>query len=99
MTQYLENLEELPFHMRGAMQRYIENGIPPGSFLEAVLCNDLMGALGKADSENINTLRNYGVYLYSFAPSNCFGSRQIYRDWVESGGLEGQRTARGLVSD
>ncbi len=90
MTEYLDNLKTLPEHMRGAMQRYIERGIPPGSFLEAVLCNDLMGAHGKADEENRAALHDYAVYLYSFAPSGCHGSPSKVSDWIRGGGLTGR---------
>jgi flagellar capping protein FliD len=84
---YIEKLSLLPPHMRGAMQRYIENGIAPGDFLTAVLRNDLMGALGKADDENRHSLHSYGVYLYSYAPAGCYGSIERVNAWVSEGGL------------
>lgn len=73
----------LPEHMRGAMQRYIENRIPPGSFLMAVLSNDLMDALGRADSVNRVRLRDIAVWLYNFSPSGCFGSVEKVRAWLQ----------------
>ncbi len=39
----------LPEHMQDGMRRYIENGIEGGSFMMAVLCNDLMGAIVVVD--------------------------------------------------
>ena len=42
------NYDSLPPHMHDVMRLYIEHGIEPGSFLTAVLSNDLMKALGKA---------------------------------------------------
>ena len=33
-----------------AIKRYVEDGIPPGGFLEAVICNDLQNAVGLADA-------------------------------------------------
>lgn len=79
----------LPSHMQGAMKRYIENGIEPGSFLAAVLSNDLMGALRKGDETNQRALLDYGRFLYSYAPCGCFGSVYAYDEWVKSGGLKG----------
>lgn len=90
---YIEKLSLLPPHMRGAMQRYIENGIAPGSFLTAVLCNDLMGALGKADDENRHVLHSYGTYLYSYAPGGCHGSPDLVKEWVSKGGIGGRAVA------
>ena len=68
------NYELLPEHMRDGMKRYIERGIEGGSFMTAVLCNDLMGALGKADEINRDRLWDYGNFLYNEAPSSCHGS-------------------------
>ncbi len=89
MTEYLDRLSTLPPRMAGAMQRYIERGFPPGSFLEAVLSNDMMGALGRADAENRAALHDYGVFLYSYAPGGCHGSPDKVRDWIKRGGLLG----------
>lgn len=90
MTQYLEKLNTLPGHMRDSVRLWIERAIPPGSFLEAVLCNDLFGAMGRADDVNVHALKNYAVYFYSFAPSGCYGSTERFSEWAKSGGLIGQ---------
>ena len=74
----------LPEHMQDGMRLYIEHGIEPGSFLTAVLSNDLMGALSKADDINRHCLLDYGMFLYNNAPSRSFGSRQAVKEWLES---------------
>ena len=81
----------LPVHIRDGMQRYIEQGIEPGSFLTAVLCNDLMGAVGKADEVNLPKLWQICSFLYNDAPSPSFGSVEAFRAWIDRGGLEGRR--------
>lgn len=85
------NYEQLPEHIRGGMRRYIESGIEPGSFLTAVLCNDLMGALGKADEINRERLWDICAFLYNEAPSACFGSVEAFQSWVQRGGTEGRK--------
>lgn len=80
---------KLPAHMRDAMVRYIEWGIEGGSFLNAVLCNDLMTALSKADDVNRVRLFDYGAFLYCDAPSGCYGSREAVAAWIAKGGLNG----------
>jgi len=75
---------ELPEHMQGAMQRYMENGIEPGSFLMAVLSNDFMGAVGRADSTNRLNLAAYASWLYNCAPPASFGSRENVEAWIDS---------------
>ena len=39
-------------YMAAGMRRYIEYGIAPGSFMTAILCNDLMEAAQRADDTN-----------------------------------------------
>jgi len=79
----------LPEHMQDGMRRYIENGIPPGSFQRAVLSNDLMEAFRRADDVNSHAMRNYAVFLESEAPGGCFGSPQHVNDWIDHRGLAG----------
>ena len=83
------NYDLLPEHMQDGMRLYIERGVEPGSFITAVLCNDLMGALGKADDINRHRLFDYGLFLYNEVPSSCFGSREKVAAWVARGGLQG----------
>lgn len=78
------NYNILPEHMQGGMKRYIEDGIPPGGFLYAVLCNDLMGAVRKADDINQHRLIDYARFLYNEAPSNCYGSPQKVEAWIDA---------------
>lgn len=73
----------LPKHMQGGMRRYVENRIPPGSFLLAVLSNDLMRALSHADHINIHRLPDYGKWLYNHAPRQCYGSAENVAEWLE----------------
>ncbi len=77
----------IPERMAGGIERYINKGILPGDFLIAVLENDLMNALGKADSENIKNLPAYLTYLYNEAPANCHGSPKAVKAWCKQGGL------------
>lgn len=73
----------LPEHMRDGMKLYIEHRIPPGSFLMAVLENDMMGALSRADHINQNRLHDYAVWLSNCAPSECYGSPEIVKAWLD----------------
>lgn len=86
------NYSYLPEHMQGAMQRYIERGIQPGSFLIAVLSNDLMGALKRGDDVNLGALSAYGRFLYCEAPRHCYGSLLHVNKWINQGGLAAYET-------
>lgn len=82
-----ESFKGIPDYMIGGLRRYIENGIPPGSFLTAVLSNDLMGAFAKADSTNTVAMVAYARFLYAYAPHDCHGSPAKVRAWMDKGGL------------
>lgn len=84
----------VPVHMRGALQRYVELGIEPGSFLAAVLCNDFKGAAGRADPINARRLKDWAIFLANYVPSACQGSPEHYEAWVKAGGLKGMEEAR-----
>jgi len=85
----------VPEHMRGGVRRYIENGIPPGHFLTAVLSNDFVGAIGRADEVNKERFGDWALFLYNELPGrgsyrqDCWGSREAVKNWIKVGGLRG----------
>lgn len=83
VPEYVERLVTLPFHMRGAIQRWIEHGQNgrPGQFLSALLSNDLMRAVGHADEANLAALHDWAIYLNCYAPSGSYGSAENFASW------------------
>jgi hypothetical protein len=65
------------------LKRYIEHRIKPGGFLEAVLCNNLALAAGRADMTNRRKLFDYVEFLYNDAPGSCWGSEENFNAWLE----------------
>lgn len=84
------NWRRVPERMRGGIIRYIERGIPPGDFLQAVIRNDLREACQRADDENQSLLFDYVFVLYNYAPVGSWGSPQNYKEWIERGGINGR---------
>lgn len=74
----------LPDHMKKGMKNYLEHGIEPGSFMTAVLCNDLKGAIARADSTNLAALPNIVSYCYNNIPSTAWGSPEKMEAWINS---------------
>lgn len=68
---------------------FVKIGLPPGSFVQAVLENNLMESFGRADMGNRMALFEICEYVYNDIPSACHGSREKVKDWIERGGLEG----------
>ena len=73
----------IPDYMRGGLQRYFEQGIPPGDFLMAVLENNLQEAFLRADDTNKNIIGDYVRWLYWEAPGNSWGSPEKVQAWIE----------------
>ena len=87
----LENL--IPDYMHSAIVRYVLHGIEAGGFLDAVICNNLFKAVGKADDINRNCLHEYCAFFYNDAPAACYGSKEKRDAWIKHGGLIGLRKA------
>lgn len=80
MSDYDYNI---PAHTKDALDRWVEHGLMPGGFLEAVLTNDLFGAVGRADSLNLPAIKDICSYIYNELPSNCWHSPEAIREWQE----------------
>lgn len=65
-----------------SINRYVDDGIPPGDFLSAVLTNDLIGACANADWQNRNRLFDIVSYLYNTIPNAAWGSVENYNNWI-----------------
>ena len=76
--------------MQRAVGRYVKYGIDPGSFLQAVLANDLMESFGRADLINREIMFDWTCWLYNARiPHACRGSFKAVSQWIKIGGLEG----------
>ncbi|MBA7524142.1 hypothetical protein ES705_16279 [subsurface metagenome] len=64
------------------LERYVRYRIPTDSFLHAVLCNDLMKAMGKADRENREDIFEICDYIYNHVPLSCYGSPKAVKEWL-----------------
>lgn len=72
---------KIPTRMHGGLLRYLQQGILPGSFLKAIICNDLREACSQADDENLFILPVYVSFFYNETPSTCWGSKEKMEAW------------------
>jgi len=77
-------------YMHGGVQRYLDHGIPPGSFLKALFSNDLKEAFHKADDQNIALMLEWVRFMFNDMPSNSQGSPEAVEAWIAHGGLSGE---------
>ncbi len=68
----------IPAHIKNDLDNYRDGNHPYefGSFVTAVLANDLVGAVSRADSTNIKLLPEYAEYLRTL-PRDMWGSYEI----------------------
>ena len=86
MREFTGQYAIIPELTQGALTRYVENRIPTGGFLEAVLRNDLFGAMAKADTSNQIALPAICMYIYNEMPGDCWGSADIINEWLRGEG-------------
>ena len=73
-------MTQIPEHTENAIERYVNERIPPGGFLTAVLSNDLAGAVARADMYNREALSDIVQYIYNRVPASAWGSPKAVSD-------------------
>ena len=86
-----EHAALIPPTICGALRAYVVDGRRPGQFLQAVLRNDLMDAVTRADAMNLAFLEGIVKYVYNRIPSICWGSKEKVEAWVRE--CEAERIA------
>lgn len=81
----------IPRTMWESIVEYIVVGRITGAFLAALLSNDLLLAVKKADEVNIQRLRDYVSFLEGCAPVGCYGTSAAYQSWIRTGGVIGRQ--------
>jgi hypothetical protein len=72
----------IPEHLREGLVCYFADGILPGSFLQAVLANDLTQAVGRADPTSLRALPELLACLVQHAPAIAWGSAEAVLSWT-----------------
>lgn len=68
-------------YMAEGVRNYIEGGQIPGSFLLALVSNDLFGAYRTADQQNLHAMRQWIDWFYNHSPAGCSGSKENVEAW------------------
>lgn len=79
----MADYNKLPEHMQSGARLYIEQGILTGSFLTAVLQNNLVNAIGQADSINRQELLAWANWLMWDIPAIAWGSVEKVQAYIE----------------
>ncbi len=72
----------VPPNLHGGIVHYILHRIGTGSFLGAVLCNDLTEAVLRADPITLRGIGQLVRWLHFNAPGDCWGTPEKVRAWL-----------------
>lgn len=64
------------------LNRYVFDRLRTGDFLYAVLTNNLKGAFGMADDENLSALPAIVSFMHNHMPAECQGSPERVKRWL-----------------
>jgi len=78
--------DQLPKYMLPAVYQYVVDGRPPGTFLEAVITNNLRHALTCADDRNLKVLPVWVRFFYNCVPAACVGDAHDMTNWMRERG-------------
>lgn len=76
------NYRLIPPLIRESLVDYGLNGQEVGGFLQAVLANDFMDAIARADADSIRGIEAIRQFVYQELPAISHGSRRVYQAWV-----------------
>lgn len=71
----------LPIFIKNSIDEWVEHRIKPGHFTIAVLENNLMETINRADDESMIHLRDIVRYLINNCPTECWGNSEIVNNW------------------
>ena len=77
--------DNIPEHTKESLMNYFNNCWEPGSFLMAVLTNDLYLAASRADHINRPELAKIAAWVINEAPVGSYGDRETVQNWLDRG--------------
>lgn len=75
----------IPGHLWHGIKHYVLERQPVGDFLTAVITNNLVRAIQRADARSLEALTDVVRYFYNETPIDCWGSVEKMEAWL---GLE-----------
>jgi len=84
LTQMPNQYTPIPDHTRETLIAYVIDRHPPGSFLRAVMENNLTEAVCQADELNLPAIHPIVVWAYNFVPALARGNPAKVRSWLDN---------------
>ena len=94
MTEFVKTAGgPIPKNIYDGIKNYVENRIPTGHFVTAVLENNLSEALAYADPISLAHLKTIAQFIFNDIPSPAWGSPEAVTKW-----LEGDKNSGRLIT-
>ena len=74
----------IPENIVNAMIAYRDSAFPTGDFVQAVIENDLVGAIKHADYMSSMAMEHIVDFIVATFPRACWGSPKAYANWIET---------------
>jgi hypothetical protein len=89
----------VPAHLRPGLVRYVDDGVPTGAGLRGLIANgQVFDVLKQLDDTTLPCALDIMKFLYSEAPSACWGSEEAVRRWEALGGYRNHATGRRTIT-
>jgi hypothetical protein len=72
----------MPIGTASELYLYLHKRVPPGEFVQAVLCDEFVHAFAAADDANLAAMAVIASYLYCHVPIAARGSREKVAAWL-----------------
>lgn len=76
---------DIPEHTKESLMNYFNNCYDPGSFVKAVLVNDLYAAASRSDHINRPEIANIAMWVINNAPYGSYGDHETVKEWLNRG--------------
>lgn len=80
----MNDSSKCPEGVKHSLNLYVEHRLHTGGFLKAVLENDLVGAVSRADRESLSSLGDIVAYVFNELPGDCWGNPEKVDQWLSS---------------
>jgi hypothetical protein len=77
--------EWLPQGFYDTLRLYVEHRARPGSFMTAVLSNNLREAVGHGDDASLAKIRPLIQFIHCRLPGDCWGTPAKVKAWLQGG--------------
>lgn len=80
-----------------SLRRYVLKGRRGGDFMWALMSNNFVAVVGRADDDVRKVLPDLANYLWNRCPSTCWGSQEEANAWVKKGGWLGDHSPQDTL--